>query len=150
MAERDYSGTPLWKKLGVKEAARVAIVDGPAGFAGVLGRLPPDARIVARPTGRLDVIVLFATSATRLPARFERLARALEPDGGLWVAYPKRSSGVATDLTFENVQAVGLGAGLVDNKSCAVDETWSALRFVYRLKDRGMKEPKPLATKRSG
>lgn len=139
MAEKDYSGTPLPKKLGIKEGSRVALVGTPAGFGDVLGRLPVGAEIRPRARGRLDVILLFSTKRADLPKRFASLARALHPAGRLWVAWPKKASKVPTDLTFEVVQRVGLDAGLVDSKSAAFDEVWQGLQFVYRLKDR----PKP-------
>lgn len=137
MAEKDYSATPLWKKLGIKEGAAVALVGAPAGFQRSLAPLPSGVRVAARLTkGPHDVIVVFVNNGPDLAKRFSALARSLDPTGGLWVAYPKKSSGVATDLTFEAVQRTGLDAGLVDNKSCAIDEVWSGVRFVYRLKDR--------------
>ena len=83
-----------------------------------------------------EVVVLFTTSRAELERRFEALKATLAPADGLWVAWPKRSSALATDLTFDAVQDVGLAAGLVDNKSCAIDDDWQALRFVYRLADR--------------
>jgi hypothetical protein len=127
--ERDYSHTPLPQKLGIKERSRVGLQRAPEGFAETIGVSP-------RTRGKLDVVVLFATRRGELIRHFPVLARRLEPDGGLWVAWPKRSAAVDTDLSFEIVQKVGLDAGLVDNKSCSVDETWQALRFVYRLSDR--------------
>ena len=131
-----YSGTPLPKKLGIKPASQVALVSAPDGFDATLGALPDGVQVRRQARGRNDVIVVFVTRAADLARRFASLARALEPDGGLWVAWPKKSSGVATDLVFEVVQRVGLDAGLVDNKVCAIDGTWSGLRFVYRLADR--------------
>jgi hypothetical protein len=131
-----YSGTPLPKKLGIKEGARLAILGAPDGFDRTLGALGPGVQVSRQARGRFDVIVFFTTRASELERRFPALTRALEPDGGLWVAWPKKSSRVATDLTFEVVQPVGLDAGLVDNKVCAIDEVWSGLRFVYRVKDR--------------
>ena len=83
-----------------------------------------------------DVVVYFTTSRAELERRFEGLKATLAPADGLWIAWPKKTSGLETDLTFEVVQQTGLDAGLVDNKSCAIDERWQALRFVYRLKDR--------------
>jgi len=83
-----------------------------------------------------DVVVFFTTSREALERRFEALKATLGPADGLWVAWPKKASRLETDLDFEAVQAVGLGVGLVDNKSCAIDERWQALRFVYRLEDR--------------
>ena len=126
---KDYSATPLPRKLGIKEGSRVALAKAPDGFADELGVKP-------RLRGEFDVAVLFATRQGELTRAFTPLARRLAPAGGLWVAWPKESSGVATDLTFDSVQRTGLDAGLVDNKSCAIDDTWQALRFVIRLRDR--------------
>src|SRR5947208_3552114 len=131
-----YSGTPLPRKLGIREGSRVAVVAAPTGFDAVLGALPPGAQLRAHARGRLDVVVFFVTRRAELARRFSSFMRALETDGGLWVAWPKKTSGVATDLGFDAVQAVGLDAGLVDNKVCAIDGTWSGLRFVRRLTDR--------------
>ncbi len=136
MADKDYSATPLWKKLGIKEESRLAIVDAPARFRSLISPLPDGVRVASRASGTQDLIVSFETGAQRLAKRFESMVKALAPAGGLWIAYPKRSSSIDTDLTFENVQSAGLAAGLVDNKSCAIDPDWSAVRFVYRLKDR--------------
>jgi hypothetical protein len=86
--------------------------------------------------GRLDVVVFFATRRAELTRRFPAMQRGLEPDGGLWIAWPKRTSGVATDLSENPVRECGLANGLVDNKVAAIDDIWSGLRFVYRVKDR--------------
>jgi hypothetical protein len=134
-----YSGTPLAKKLGLKEGGRVAFVGPPASFAEELGALPAGTQLLGRVSAPVDLIVLFTKELRELRARFPRLAAPLSPDGMLWVAWPKKASGVATDLSFEAVQRVGLDAGLVDTKICAVDEVWSGLRFVIRLKDRPRK-----------
>jgi hypothetical protein len=104
VADRDYSGTPLTRKLGARPGA--------------------------------DVVVYFTTSRAELERRFAGLKQTLAPTDGLWIAYPKKSSKLETDLTFDDVQQVGLDAGLVDNKSIAFDDDWSAVRFVYRRKDR--------------
>jgi hypothetical protein len=136
MPEKDYSGTPLYKKLGIKEGSRVAFVRAPEGFAKTLGRLPDEVEVKKTARGPLDVIVVFAQRADELRTRFAKLKGALEPAGGLWVAYPKKSSKIPADLTFELAQQIGLDEGLVDNKSCAIDDDWSGLRFVYRLEDR--------------
>ena len=133
MPERDYSGTPLPKKLGIREGSRVFLAGAPDGFLETLG---PDAAPVPDARGPLDVVLLFTASRAELEARFTGLARELAPAGGLWVAYPKKASGVATDLAFQDVQEIGLAAGLVDNKSCAIDGVWSGVRFVIRLRDR--------------
>jgi hypothetical protein len=130
-----YSGTPLAQKLGIKEGARVAVVGAPNGFAESL-KLPNGVDLRREARGRLDVVLFFATRRAELARRFPRFVNGLEPGGGLWIAWPKRTSGVATDLSFGPVQEIGLANGLVDNKVAAIDETWSGLRFVYRVKDR--------------
>jgi hypothetical protein len=136
-----YSGTPLAQKLGIKQGHRVALVDAPEGFTGTLGDLPEGVTLHHGVAGKepYDVIVFFTDSRVRLRQRFAGLAARLKPAGGFWVAWPKKASGVATDLTEDLVRAVGLEAGLVDNKVCAVDETWSGLRFVVRIQDRPKK-----------
>ena len=130
-----YSGTPLAKKLGIREGSRVAVLSPPDGFTASLD-LPQGAQLTRQARGRLDVVLFFVTRRAELVRRFEVLARALEPDGGLWIAWPKRTSGVATDLSENPIRDIGLDAGLVDNKVAAIDEIWSGLRFVYRLADR--------------
>jgi hypothetical protein len=131
-----YSGTPLIKKLGIKEGFSVALVNSPRGFKKELGPLPERAKFVSGGTDSLDVVLLFVNSETELLRQFLLLATNLVGNGMLWVAWPKKSSGVATDLSFTNVQRIGLDAGLVDVKICAVNDVWSGLKFVYRLKDR--------------
>ncbi len=133
-----YSSTPLAKKLGITEASRVALVGAPAGFRRTLGKLPGavELRWDLRGGGDQDVIVFFTTRAAELRRRFPAIARRMAQSGGFWVAWPKRASGVPTDVGDGVVRKIGLGAGLVDNKICAIDETWSGLRFVYRLRDR--------------
>src|SRR5438270_10686890 len=124
-----YSGTPLPQKLGIKDGSRVRLARAPEGFASSLG-------VVARPRGEADVIVLFTRNAADLQHEFPRLRRSLEQSGGLWVAWPKKASGVVTDLDEAAVRRYGVSQGLVDNKVCAIDEPWSGLRFVVRLSDR--------------
>jgi hypothetical protein len=131
-----YSGTPLPRKLGIKEGHRVAFPGAPAGFDGTLGQLPHGVTVKRQARGPLDVVVAFITRRAELERRFARLAAALEPSGGLWIAWPKRASGVPTDLTEDVVREVAVANGLVDNKVCAIDGTWSGLRLVYRLRDR--------------
>jgi hypothetical protein len=104
MPSKDYSGTPLSKKLGAKPGA--------------------------------GVVVFFATERNELEKRFQKLKGTLAPADGLWIAWPKKAAKIETDLSFDAVQQIGLDAGLVDNKSCSIDESWQALRFVYRLQDR--------------
>ena len=137
MPHKDYSGTPLYKKLGIKEGSRVGLAGFEIDeFLPIIGPLPRGVEILEVAREPLDVLVMFATGEKQLNRRFKALARLIHPDGGFWVAYPKKSSSIETDLTFEIVQAIGLEAGLVDNKTCAVDDDWSGVRFVYRLRDR--------------
>lgn len=131
-----YSGTSLPKKLGIREGSRVAVVSAPDGFDRALRPLPTGVELRTGARGRCDVVLFFVTRRAELARRFPSFVRALATDGGLWVAWPKKTSGVATDLVFDAVQQVGLGAGLVDNKVCAIDSTWSGLRFVRRRSDR--------------
>lgn len=134
-----YSGTPLIQKLGIKPGARMLWERAPDGFARLLGKLPPSAELVGPRAKNLDFAILFVTDRKSLTARFTKLADRLAPAGMLWVAWPKRSSGVASDLDDNVVRQIGLAAGLVDVKVCAIDATWSGLRFVIPLKDRPVK-----------
>jgi hypothetical protein len=133
-----YSGTPLAKKLGVKPGSRVAILDAPASAAGAVELVEREAPVARRLNGKepYDVIVVFCREGGALATGFERARARLAESGGLWVAWPKKASGIETDLTEDVVREFGLAAGLVDNKVCAVDEVWSGLRFVIRLSDR--------------
>lgn len=132
-----YSGTPLVKKLGIKEASTVLLMNPPEDFLETLGPLPADAEIVSsRSRERLDVVLLFVLSQKELQKEFAKCAARLKPAGGLWVCWPKKASRVQTDVTENLIREIGLAAGLVDNKVCAMDETWSGLRFVIRLGDR--------------
>ena len=135
MAEKDYSGTPLWKKLGLRDGVRFAVIGPQRGSFGIA--IPQGVRLRnGWPMKETEVILLFCVRLAELKRGLRRAKPRLTPAGGLWVAYPKKSSKLPTDLTFENVQQAGLDLGLVDNKSCAIDEDWSGLRFVYRLVDR--------------
>ena len=129
----DVSSTPLATKLGIVEGARVLMLNAPSDLA---LELPPGVTIKRRLRGRADVVVQFATTLEVLWDRMERLAAAIFPAGGLWVAWPKRSSGVPTDVTDHLVREASFDHGLVDNKVCAVDETWTALRLVWRREHR--------------
>jgi hypothetical protein len=131
-----YSGTPLPKKLGIKEGSRIALVNAPKDFESTLGELPNTVEFIKRPTKSLDIILFFVLNERALTRDFAELAAKLTANGMIWIAWPKKSSGVTTDLTEQRVQRIGLDAGLVDVKVCAIDETWSGLKFVYRLKDR--------------
>jgi hypothetical protein len=131
-----YSGTPKPKKLGMKDGSRVALVAAPPDFAGTLGELPPGVTFVPAGEGGLDVVVSFVTDERQLAEQFMTLKPLLEPAGGLWIAWPKKLRGEPAGLSENTVREVGLAAGLVDNKVCAIDERWSGLRFVYRRADR--------------
>lgn len=130
-----YSGTPLARKLGIKPGHRLALLDAPPGFEKTLGPLP-DVSIRSDLRGSLDIVLLFVDRLSTLEKRFDVAARRIVSNGAVWIAWPKKTSGRTTDLSFDVVQNVGLGAGLVDNKICAVDDTWSGLRFVIRREDR--------------
>jgi hypothetical protein len=127
-----YSGTPLPWKLGIKPGSRLALIGVPDGFVETLGPLPPDVTVRADARAAADVVVYCTTRRADLERRLERLGRMIAPDGALWVAWPKRASRVATDMTEDVVRAVALPTGLVDNKVAAIDETWSGLRLVWR------------------
>ena len=128
MSTAGYSGTPLPKKLGIKEGHRLYVTgDAPSGFLDGIPR-------VARLTAPIDVAVVFVTKEADYRRWLDKMHRALAPDGGLWIAWPKRSSGVATDLTEDVIRNIAVReTDLVDNKVCAIDETWSGLRLVVRV-----------------
>jgi hypothetical protein len=131
-----YSGTPLPKKLGVRAGAVVTLLGAPPGFERKLGALPEKVRLKRQARGKANLIVLFLKSRAELDRRFPVAARALAEGGGLWIAWPKKASGVTTDLTQATVRRFGLGAGFVDYKICAIDETWSGLLFARRRSKR--------------
>jgi hypothetical protein len=131
-----YSGTPLPKKLGVKENQRIGLVNKPRDFETLLGDLPVNTQVVNRLSAPLDLVLLFVETERALAKQFPSVAKKIAPNGMIWVAWPKKSSGVPTDLSFERVQRIGLDSGLVDVKICAIDEVWSGLKFVIRLKNR--------------
>ena len=128
-----YSGTPLPKKLGIKDGFRVVLAGAPAEVRATL-------RAALQTCGDghdgLDFVMLFSKSRVELTREFSRLAKSLAPAGMLWVSWPKKTSGLATDLDESVVRGIGLSAGLVDVKVCAVTEVWSGLKFVRRVKDR--------------
>jgi hypothetical protein len=137
---KDYSGTPLWKKLGIKDGSRVLITgDVPARFVDELeaiAPLPNEVEFLSRVGRDLDVIVMFALASSTLERRFGALMRAMQPAGRLWIAWPKKASTLRTDLDFGSVQGHGLAAGLVDNKTASITDAYQGCQFVYRLKDR--------------
>src|SRR5688572_33377404 len=134
-----YSKTPLPKKLGLREGSRIALINAPKDFDRELGELPNNAPIVIRASKPLDIELLFVVTEPALGRDFLKLAERLAANGMIWVAWPKKISGVTTDLSFERVQRIGLDSGLVDVKICAIDEVWSGLKFVIRLKDRSQR-----------
>ena len=136
VAMAGYSGTPLARKLGIRQGSRVALLGAPQGFDGELAPLPDGVTILRRLGPGLDVAVLFVSERRELERRFPHVARSMTPAGGFWVAWPKRASKVATDLTEDVLREVGLPQGLVDNKVCAINEIWSGLRFVWRKENR--------------
>ena len=136
-APAGYSGTPLPKKLGIKSGHRLLLLGAPEGFeSGTLGGLPEDVTVGRTARGPADVIVSFHTERAELAQRMPALRAAMQPNAGLWIAWPKRASKVPTDLTEDVVRELALANVLVDNKVAALDEKWSGLRLVIRLRDR--------------
>jgi hypothetical protein len=131
VATAGYSGTPLPKKLGIRENYLVALINAPARFEQKLEPLPTGAEIVADARGA-NVAVVFAASQAQLVRDFCPLAKALPEQTALWIAWPKQASGIATDLKENAVREFGLGQGWVDYKVCAIDETWSGLCFARK------------------
>ena len=133
-----YSGTPLARKLGIKDGHRVATVEAPDHFPALLEPLPEGATVEANPDGDgpYPVVVVFIPEASVLEDRFRRGQELMDPYGGLWLSWPKQSSALATELRESHIREHGLATGLVDNKICAVDPDWSGLRFVVRTEDR--------------
>jgi Protein of unknown function (DUF3052) len=135
-----YSSAPLAKKLGIKEGSRIALFNAPRTFRSELGELPDNIEFAKRSNKPLDMVLLFVSSERELARDFAKHAKKLAANGMIWISWPKKSSGLTTDLSFERVQKIGLDAGLVDVKICAIDDTWSGLKFVYRLKDRSSRK----------
>ena len=128
--------TPIGEKLGIKEGGRVLVFDPPVGFVRRLDPLPPGAGVMLKPVSIAEVIVVFSASRAVLGELFPKAKHLLAPRGALWVAWPRRSSGFFTDLDEQLVRAVGLAAGMTDNKIISIDEIWSALRFIVKERDR--------------
>ncbi len=131
-----YSGTPLVKKLGIKPGFSVRLINSPRGYDKTLGKLPDDVKLLSRLTKDISFIHLFAGKRSELDRNLVKAKKVLSKSGMLWVSWPKKSSGVVTDIDENYVRKAGLKVGLVDVKICAVDDTWSGLKFVFRLKDR--------------
>jgi DUF3052 family protein len=131
-----YSGTPLPRKLGLKEKFRVSFTGLPPDVKAELREAVAACSLVKDGSGPLDFAMVFTTKQVELKKEFARIGKQLAPAGMLWVSWPKRSSGVATDMNENDVRRIGLEAGLVDVKVCAVSEVWSGLKFVRRVADR--------------
>ncbi len=131
-----YSGTPLPKKLGIREGSVVALLGAPPRFAETLGKVPAGVTFRRQARGKADLVMLFAGSVADLHGRLGAARRTIADGGSLWIAWPKKASGVSTDLSEQAVRSAGLGCGLVDFKICAIDGTWSGLRFAVRNRTR--------------
>jgi hypothetical protein len=140
-----YSGTPLPQKLGIKPGVRLSVAFAPADFKHTLAVPPGVERVGERSS--FDVGIVFCTNLADLRKRLPPAMRRLDPSGGLWIAWPKRASGIATDITEDRVRELALAAGLVDNKVCAIDDTWSGLRLVVRIADRPKMPKRPAKTR---
>jgi hypothetical protein len=132
-----YSGTPLAQKLGIKEGHRLRFVDAPASFEPSLAPMPSGTKPAGK--GEADLVVAFHKSRGELGRALPKMMERLHPDGSLWVAWPKKASGIPTDVTEDVVRELALPLGLVDNKVCAIDETWSGLKLVLRLENRPLR-----------
>lgn len=132
-----YSGTPLWKKLGYADGLTACVLGAPANYRQLLS-LPAETTVTwrTRATAGLKFVHLFATEAAELQKQLAGLRRTIAPDGVVWVSWPKKSSGVTTDITEDTIRAIALPTGLVDIKVCAVDETWSGLKLMIRKAER--------------
>ena len=131
-----YSSRSLVDKLGIKPRTQIAILNPPRGFRATLGTLPAGVRVTSRVSGTYPFIHFFTRDRAVLEKEIAGLLRALEPDGALWISWPKKASGVATDMTEDAVREIALPVGLVDIKVAAVDDVWSGLKLVRRLKNR--------------
>jgi nucleoside-diphosphate-sugar epimerase len=135
-----YSGTPLAKKLGIKEGHVVGLVNEPDGFRPLLEPLPGGVELAAGVRSRRDIVVMFARKRSEVESKLAAMTKAIFPDGAIWIAWPKKAAakqlGIDTDIVEDTVRAVALPTGLVDNKVCAIDDTWSGLRLVVRRENR--------------
>ena len=131
-----YSGTPLAKKLGIKEGGTVCVVNTPRDYAKLAAPMPKGVRVVSRIDARTDMVHIFATERARLSKAVEGAAAKIKPTAAIWVSWPKKASRVPTDITEDTVRQLALPLGLVDIKVCAVDEVWSGLKLVVRKANR--------------
>jgi hypothetical protein len=135
MTSAGYSGTPLARKLGIKPAMTLAVIAAPDGFVSTLHPLPDDVEVRLSP-GDADLFIVFGQWSDEVDTEFHEAMAKVPADGAIWVAWPKRSSGVETDITEDTLRDLFLPTGMVDNKVCAIDEVWSGLRFVVRKENR--------------
>ena len=131
-----YSPRSLVEKLGIKPGSKIAILNAPRGYRTMLGKLPADVRVAGTLQGKVSFIQFFTAARAELEQKIPAMLRVLEPAGMIWVSWPKKASGVPSDITEDVVRAVALPTGLVDVKVAAVDEVWSGLKLVRRLKHR--------------
>jgi hypothetical protein len=131
-----YSGRSLVEKLGIRPQTRIAIINPPRGFRATLGKLPAGVTVTSRVSGTYPFMHFFTRDRAVLEKQIPRLLRALEPNGALWISWPKKASGVETDMTENAVREIALPVGLVDIKVAAVDDLWSGLKLVWRLRNR--------------
>lgn len=131
-----YSGTPLANKLGIKAGFHVWTAGAPSGLVDLLAPLPADVSLMKGNQPEADLAIVFGTTRSEIEARFAAAMERIGPDGAIWVAWPKRSSGISTELTEDTMRELFLPTGMVDNKVCAIDRTWSGLRFVVRKENR--------------
>jgi DUF3052 family protein len=131
-----YSGTPLAKKLGIKEGSAICTRGAPADYAALVAPLPDGVRMSPKVSARTDLVHIFSKQRTKLSTELAAARKALRDDAMIWVSWPKKSSGVATDITEDTVRELAFPLGLVDVKVCAVDDTWSGLKLVVRISNR--------------
>ncbi len=134
-----YSGTPLVQKLGIKSGATVALIHAPANYRRLLDKIPANVRFSNRASVGAEFVHLFTQSRRELETSLKKLRKILADAGTVWVSWPKKSSGVTTDVTEDVIRTVALPLGFVDVKVCAVDETWSGLKLMIRLENRRSK-----------
>jgi Protein of unknown function (DUF3052) len=138
-----YSGTPLAQKLGIRAGARLFVRAAPANYRTLLAPIPARVQTVRRMSATTDLAHLFARRRTALGTALSTARRAMREDGVIWVSWPKKSSGVPSEVTEDVVRELALPLGLVDIKVCALDDTWSALKLMLRRSERGMRRPRP-------
>ncbi len=131
-----YSGTPLTKKLGIKPGTRLRAVNAPADYAALLAPLPENVTLAQNDLKDVDIVHLFTKTRSDLARLIDRYKTRIKQNGAIWVSWPKKASGIASEITEDTVREIALPQGLVDTKVCAVDETWSALKLVIRKENR--------------